>query len=210
MIAALLCEILLRPLPQSASPRIGKINMAIADPAHCADDGEAAKTRSRPNGLLSLPPKRLTIAVVVLAIGLAGCARNPAHREFSLAQREVRPTHVRSPSRANIRAETRREPTQEAKQATKLQPAELHVRRPDAALLTPQPAPNCEFKRADIKTAVDPDEWALLKTEFERQCYQDAEKAARDRLSQLQASSTCEVERVPAAAPRSVTNAPPR
>jgi hypothetical protein len=27
-----------------------------------------------------------------------------------------------------------------------------------------------------------------LKAEFERQCYQDAEKAARDRLSELQAA----------------------
>jgi len=44
---------------------------------------------------------------------------------------------------------------------------------------------------------VDPDEWARLKTEFERQCYQDAEKAARDRLGKLQASSACEIERTP-------------
>jgi hypothetical protein len=160
------------------------ISMAIANPAHCADDCcELEKTQLRLIGLLSLPPKPLTISVVVLALGLAGCARNPAHRELSLVQREVRATPVRSPSRARIHAETR-------------QSAELRVRRPDPALLTPQPAPNCEFKSADLK-AVDPDEWARLKTEFERQCYQDAEKAARDRLSQLQASSTCEIERVP-------------
>jgi hypothetical protein len=158
--------------------------MAIAHPSYCVD-GEWAKARLRPNGLLSLRPKRLTI-VCVLAMGLGGCARNPAHHEFSLAQREVRATHARSPSRTHLRAETRREP----KRATKLetqQPAELRARRPDAALLVPQPAPNCEFKRADIR-AVDAEEWARLKTEFERQCYQDAEKAARDRLSQLQAS----------------------
>jgi hypothetical protein len=43
---------------------------------------------------------------------------------------------------------------------------------------------------------VDPNEWARLKLEYERQCYQDAEKAARERLSQLQASSTCEIEPV--------------
>jgi hypothetical protein len=76
------------------------------------------------------------------------------------------------------------------------QHAELRVRRPDPALLAPQPAPNCEFKRADIK-AVDADEWTRLKTEYERQCYQDAEKAARERLSQLQGSAICEIERPP-------------
>ena len=114
-------------------------------------------------------------------MGLAGCARNPAHRE--LIQPEVRATPVRLPSHARVHAKER-------------QHVELRVRRPDRALLAPQPAPNCEFKRADI-SAVDPDEWARLKTEYERQCYQDAEKVARDRLSQLQASSACEIERVP-------------
>jgi hypothetical protein len=81
------------------------------------------------------------------------------------------------------------------------QQAELRVHRPDPALLAPQPAPNCEFKRTDVK-AVDPNEWARLKAEYERQCYQDAEKAARDRLDRLQASNLCEVERVPQQRPR--------
>jgi len=62
-------------------------------------------------------------------------------------------------------------------------------------LLSPQPAPDCEFNRSDLRT-VDPVEWARLKTEYERQCYQDAEKAARDRLALLQTSSTCEIEPV--------------
>jgi hypothetical protein len=160
------------------------ISMAIAHPAHSADDCcELAKSQLWLNGLLSLPPKLLTISVVVLAMGLCGCARNAAHRDLNPVQREIKATPVRSPSRARVHAETR-------------QYAELRVRRPDPALLAPQPAPNCEFKRADFE-AVDPDEWARLKTEYERQCYQDAEKAARDRLSQLQASSTCEIKRVP-------------
>jgi hypothetical protein len=160
------------------------INMAIVHPAHCADDCcVLAKTQFRLNGLLSLRSSPLTISVVVLAVGLAGCARNPAQRDLNPVQREVRTAPVRSPSRARVYAERQ-------------QHAELRVRRPDPALLTPQQAPNCEFKRADVK-AVDPDEWARLKTEFERQCYQDAEKAARDRLSQLQAAGKCEVERVP-------------
>ena len=41
------------------------------------------------------------------------------------------------------------------------------------------PTPICEFKRSDLKT-VDPDEWGRLKVEYERQCYLDAEKAARE------------------------------
>jgi hypothetical protein len=155
--------------------------MAMMNPAHRADDGgEFAGPRLRLKGSL--------ISVVALAMGLAGCAREPAHREFNLTQREVkakrevRVTHVRLPLHTRVHAETR-------------QPAELRVHRVDPALLAPQPAPNCEFKRSDVK-AVDPNEWARLKTEYERQCYQDAEKAARDRLAQLQASNLCEVERV--------------
>jgi hypothetical protein len=62
-------------------------------------------------------------------------------------------------------------------------------------LLSPQPAPDCEFNRSDLKT-VDPDEWARLKVEYERQCYLDAEKAVRERLALLQTSSTCEIEPV--------------
>jgi hypothetical protein len=167
------------------------ISMAIARPAHCADDGsELAKPQSRLSSLLSLAPKLSAISVVVLALGLAGCARDPArgeltaaHRDFKRAHREVSATPVRLPPRRRVYAETP-------------PPAELRVHRPDPALLAAQPAPHCEFTNTDLK-AVDPDQWERLKTEFERQCYQDAEKAARDRLSQLQASSTCEVERVP-------------
>jgi hypothetical protein len=60
-------------------------------------------------------------------------------------------------------------------------------------MLAPQPAPDCEYKRPDVGT-VDPNEWARLKIDYERQCYQNAEKIARDRLRLLQASSTCEIE----------------
>ena len=34
---------------------------------------------------------------------------------------------------------------------------------------------------------MDPNEWARLKIDYERQCYLDAEKIARDRLGLLQA-----------------------
>ena len=69
----------------------------------------------------------------------------------------------------------------------------MRVRKPDPSLLSLQPAPDCEFKRTDVR-AVDPEAWARLKAEYERQCYLDAEKVVRERLSLLQAAGTCEVE----------------
>jgi hypothetical protein len=84
-----------------------------------------------------------------------------------------------------VKAAAVRVPVRAHASSRERQLAESRVRRPDPALLAPQLAPNCEFKRTDIK-AVDPDEWARLQVEYERQCYQDAEKAARERISQLQ------------------------
>ena len=65
--------------------------------------------------------------------------------------------------------------------------------RPDPALLAPQPAPDCKYGRPELKT-VDPDQWARLSVEFERQCYLRAEKAVRERLRQLQAAARCGAE----------------
>jgi hypothetical protein len=45
---------------------------------------------------------------------------------------------------------------------------------------------------------VDQDEWARLKIDYERQCYQAAEKIARDRLGLLQASMVSVQRRRPA------------
>jgi hypothetical protein len=63
--------------------------------------------------------------------------------------------------------------------------------QPDSALLAPQRAPDCVFGRPDLKT-LDPEQWARLKVEYERQCYQRAERTARERLRQLQAAMKCE------------------
>lgn len=143
---------------------------------------EQAGGRSHPASLKSLVPKLLTICAVLCSMSFAGCARHPAQREVSPALHEGKAPSIRAPLRARRYAEPNRH-------------AQPKIRRPDLALLSPQPAPDCEFKRSDLKT-VDPDEWARLKVEYERQCYLDAEKAARERLALLQASSTCEIEPV--------------
>ena len=71
--------------------------------------------------------------------------------------------------------------------------AEAQLCRPEAALLSPQSPPDCVFRRGDLKTA-DPDLWAKLKVEYERQCYQAAERRVREHLVRLQAASRCETE----------------
>jgi hypothetical protein len=115
-------------------------------------------------------------------VAVAGCAQNPTQREF-----QADPNHAAAPVQSY---------------------PEVRIRRPDRALLVPQPAPDCELKGSDLKT-VDPDQWARLKLDFERQCYQRAEKIARDRLRLLQASSRCEIEPVrPSPATGSVATGP--
>ena len=143
---------------------------------------EQAGERPHAASLKSLVPKLLTVGVILCSMSFAGCARNSAQREIGPALHEGKVSPIRAPVRTRRYSEPYRH-------------AEPKIRRPDLALLSPQPAPDCEFKRSDLKT-VDPDEWARLKVEYERRCYQDAEKAARERLALLQASSTCEIEPV--------------
>lgn len=155
--------------------------MAAAGAALRAQDVSGlVPRRLQAAGLKSLTPKLLAACAVLFSISLAGCARDPAQRELQLSQREANAPATRVAARIRRHAEPRRL-------------AEPRIRRPDLALLSAQPAPDCEFKRTDLKT-VDPDQWSRLKVEYERQCYQDAEKAARDRLSLLQSSATCEIE----------------
>ena len=160
----------------------------------CEQAGEqpdAAGLKSRAPRLLTtrllttrlLTTRLLMIGVILCSVSVAGCARNPAQHEIGPALHDSKAF----PSRTPLRPRRYSEP---------IRYAEPKIRRPDPALLSPQPAPDCEFKRSDLKTA-DPDGWAHLKVEYERQCYLDAEKAARERLTLLQSSSTCEIEPVP-------------
>lgn len=171
--------------------------MAIVDTALCREEccGRASASPGTA-GVKLRTPLLLTASVILCSMLLAGCARNPAQREVSPTVQESKPPPVRTAARP------RRYPEPYRYVAPK-------IRLPDLALLSPQPAPDCEFNRSDLKT-VDPKEWARLKVEFERQCYLDAEKSARDRLALLQAASTCEVEPVRQRSPVRRQSAQPR
>jgi hypothetical protein len=74
--------------------------------------------------------------------------------------------------------------------ATTSENLEPQVCRPDRTLLVPPRAPDCGFGHSDLKT-LDPDQWARLKIEYERKCYQTAERSVRERLRLLQAANRC-------------------
>ena len=75
--------------------------------------------------------------------------------------------------------------------ASRAEVQETLICRPDSALLVPPSPPDCVFGRPDLKT-LDPNQWAHLKIEYERQCYQRAEKSVRERLRLLQAANRCD------------------
>ena len=112
--------------------------------------------------------KLLAVSAMACAMAVAGCARNPAQREVQAEPIQAAPPVQRQP--------------------------EFRIRRPSRALLVSQPAPDCEFRGTNRNT-VDEVEFARLKLDYERQCYQRAEKVARDRLQKLQAAR-CEIEPV--------------
>jgi len=147
---------------------------------------ESAMTLPTSNTSASFARSLLLTCCLVCATAVAGCARNPA-------QQEVRTVSPHAPARLSHRPATPPKVTVSTQRPDPHRELALRVRKPDPSLLSPQPAPDCEFRRADVK-AVDPDAWARLKAEYERQCYLDAEKAARERLGLLQAASTCEIE----------------
>ena len=130
-----------------------------------------ARAPSRLAGLASLNPTRLVISVFACSMTAAGCAHNPAQNAFHPTQHKVGSAPVQTRGTRDY-PERRRY-------------AKAQKYRPDAALLSPQPAPDCEFRGANVE-AMDATELTRLKIEYERQCYQNAEKAARDRLGLLQ------------------------
>jgi len=110
-------------------------------------------------------PRLTRLTSAALIITLSGCAQGPAPQPMQTAPPQAEhaePGH-----------------------------AEPGFCRPDRALLAPQPVPDCAFRRSQLKT-MDPDLWARLKIEYERECYQNAEKVVRHRLRLLQAANLCE------------------
>ena len=145
--------------------------MAVIDQTSCPADScgrEQHATRVR-----ATVSKLLSLCAISFAMAVAGCAQNPGPRETA-----ARPPQVKIASAS---------PGTPSRSHSTRYYAQARFRRLDPALLAPQPVPDCEYKISDLKT-VAPDEWALLKAEYELQCYRDTEEATRTRLGLLQSS----------------------
>jgi hypothetical protein len=129
----------------------------------------------------SLVRRTSAVLIASCALMMGGCAQSPFQRNLNVEQPRPNSLAVRLPAR----------PVHKDRVSPRF--TERKVRRPDAALMAPQAAPDCEIQRSDFQT-VDPEQWARLKIEFERNCYQEAEKAARLRLGLLQQAASCEIE----------------
>lgn len=62
--------------------------------------------------------------------------------------------------------------------------------QPQPAYCEPGPVPDCAFRGSRLKT-VDSDEFARLKSAYERRCVRHAEKVERERMRELQAAGAC-------------------
>ena len=131
----------------------------------------------RPIALAPLCRRLVAVALMAGALTLAGCARHAATRDLHPGRYKAAAPGVDTRQRAETRPG----------QIYRGQSTARRVRWPEAALLAPQQGPDCEFRGANTE-AMDAGELARLKIEYERQCFQNAERAARDRLNSLQSA----------------------
>jgi hypothetical protein len=145
--------------------------MAISDQTSCPAD--SCGREQHVTCVRAAVSKLLTLCAISSAIVVAGCAQNPGPRDVAASRTQVK---IASAS-----------PTAPSRSHSTRHYAQARFRRLDPALLAPQPVPDCEYNISDLKI-VDPDEWALLRAEYELQCYRDTEEATRARLGLLQSS----------------------
>lgn len=156
--------------------------------ASCRTGLRRVRRDPKASGPLPALASRLSaLFAISCGLALAGCASNSPQRESKAAPA----IHAAAPLHQH---ESKAAPPMRVT-APAHRYSEQRIRRPDRALLAPQPAPDCEFRGSDDLKPVDPDQWARLKLDYERQCYQKAEQMVRDRLKLLQASR-CEIEPV--------------
>jgi len=143
-----------------------KATLARACRLLAATEGPARNVAGRRDRRALLAARLPHLGAIICTLAISGCAGNAPQPE------------------------SRSEPIRSGLAAPATDSQMCHI---DRALLVPARAPDCGFGRSDLKT-LDPDQWTHLKVEFEKKCYQHAEKMVRERLRQLQVASRCGIE----------------
>jgi hypothetical protein len=135
--------------------------------------GQASHTAKRKwlEPLPTIGRMRLALSAISIALTIAGCS-----------------SYATPDKSASIEDKSIRDSSTARRTAVANPPSGTHGSH--RALVAARSAPNCELAGPDSDT-IDPDLWARLKLDYERQCYKQAEMLARKRLRQLLASGQC-------------------
>jgi hypothetical protein len=131
----------------------------------------------------------LLLSAASLVLTIAACSSSSTQDKSASSQSSAQERLVWDSSRQDRSTQDR----SVTYRTTAAHPRPGQTHRADRTLFAQQPAPDCEFKGSELQT-VDADQWARLKLDYERHCYEQAEALARKRLQQLLASGKCRVE----------------
>jgi hypothetical protein len=163
---------------------------------HCVRQNGSAATQVHP-----VAQTLLTLGAASLVLTIAACSSNSARERSSQASSQSSPqssTQVRliregsiQERSATYRTAVHPRPGRQAHRSDRTLVAhEVSHESESVAEPVHESPPNCEFKGPEPET-VDADQWARLKLDYERHCFEQAEEADRKRLDQLLASGKC-------------------
>jgi hypothetical protein len=168
---------------------------------HCVRPNASAARQPRP-----VARTLLALAAASLALTIAGCSSNSAQERSASNQvsnrawtqaRLIRQRSNPESSATYRAAAVHPRPGRQTRRADRTLVAHESIHELDRESvhepIHQQPAPDCDFKGSEPDT-VDADQWARLKLDYERHCYEQAEEADRKRLEELLASGKCGVK----------------
>jgi hypothetical protein len=138
----------------------------------------------------------LALAATSLVLMIAACSSNMAQEKSASNQastrvRSIRERSIRYWSASYHNAAVNPRPARQVHRSDRTVVAHEPIHESINEPVPKQPPPDCEFKGSEPDT-VDADQWARLKLDYARHCYEQAEEAERKRLGQLLASGKCD------------------
>jgi hypothetical protein len=165
---------------------------------HCVRQNASAARQLRP-----VAQVLLALAAASLVLTIAACSSNTAQERSASNQasnqawtqaRLIRERSYQQSSATYRTAAVHPRPERQTRRAERTLVAHESIHEPDREsvheAVHEQPPPDCEFKGSEPDT-VDADQWARLKLDYARHCYEQAEEADRKRLQELLASGKC-------------------